>query len=157
MSLGTCLDVMIRYSNNPCAEKMYNELERRARVGQLVQRLGLTGTAGDGLLTTAHDVSRLLQYFYAHPEWSEVTWQKFRESALNQPYMYRKGLPSGFSVASVYDKAGWGNGDGGPYVYNDAAMVEFANGRRYIVVVMTTQTNYMVIRELGAMLERVML
>lgn len=155
-NLATCLDAMIRYSNNPCAEKMYNDPVRQGRVGQLIQHLGLSGTQADGLMTTAHDMAVLLQYYYAHPGWSESSWQKFRESALNQPYNYRKGLPSGFRQAAVYDKAGWGTDGAGVSVYNDAAMVEIG-GRRYIVVVMTTQTNYAAIGALGGLLESVML
>lgn len=155
-TLGGCLDAIIRSSNNPCAEKMYNDSVRAARVAQLIQRLGLAGTRADGLMTTAHDVSTLLQYYYAHPEWSEEVWARFRESALNQPYAYRKGLPSGFTMAAVYNKVGFGTDEAGVSVYNDAAMVETAGGGRYIVVVMTTQTDYMTIRALGALLEQVM-
>lgn len=151
-SLGTCLDLMIRYSNNPCAEAMLDDSARLARVGQLIQRLGLFSTWPDGLRTSAHDVSVLLQYYYRHPEWSESSWQKFRDSALNQSYTYRKGLPSGFSMARVYNKVGWGGSN-----YNDAAMVEFGNGQRYIVVVMTDGVGYTALTELGRMLEKTML
>lgn len=151
-SLGTCLDVMVRYSNNPCAEAMLGDATRLARVGQLIRRLGLSSTGADGLITSAHDIVVLLQYYYAHPEWSEGSWQKFRDAALNQPYTYRKGLPSGFTMARVYDKAGWGG-----TTYNDAAMVEFGNGSKYIVAVMTDGVGYAALTDLGRMLERVMI
>ena len=159
-SLGYCLDIIIRYSDNPCAEKMVdNDPPRLARVGQLIGRLGLTSTQADGLKTSAHDVSFLLQYYYRHPEWSANSWQKFRSSALGQSWTYRKGLPSGFMRATVYDKTGFGYGSGGVNVYNDAAMVEFPNGaggvRRYIVVVMTINpSSYTILTRLGEMLER---
>lgn len=140
-TLEVCLDNMVRYSNNPCAEAMIDDPGRSARVAQLIAQLGLANTQSDGLNTSAHDVSKLLQYYYAHPEWSESSWQKFRETALNQPYTYRKGLPSGFATATVYSKAGWGG-----TAYNDAAMVELPSGQRYIVVVLTEDTGYEALR-----------
>lgn len=151
-TLGQCLDVTVRYSNNPCPEKMYDDPARSARVAQLIRRVGLANTWPDGLMTSAHDVSLFLQFLYWHPDWSASSWAKVRETMLNQPYLYRKGLPSGFTTAAVYDKAGWGDGR-----YNDAAMVEFPNGARYIVVVMTTNTSYTALAALGRMLERTML
>ena len=164
-TLSYCLDIMIRQSDNACAEKMLDDPERAGRVGALVQRLGLATTQSDGLKSSAHDISLLLQHYYNHPDWSAGSWQKFRDTALNQAYTYRKGLPSGFSVATVYDKAGWGNGTGGHYVYNDAAMVEFAPGtsgntgwRRYIVVAMTSEpASYSILTNLGKMIEQAIL
>lgn len=156
MSLGYCLDIMIRQSNNPCAEQMLdNDPPRLARVGQLIRNLGLRNTQADGLLTSAHDISLLLQRYYAHPEWSANSWQKFRSSALNQAALYRRGLPSGFNRATVYNKVGYGGA-----TYNDAAMVEFAiDGafRRYIMVVMTNGNSAASIAKLGSMLEAAIL
>lgn len=156
MSLGYCLDIMIRQSNNPCAEQMLeNDPPRQARVAQLINGLGLAQTQPDGLLTSAHDVSRLLQHYYVHPEWSNNSWQRFRSSALNQAALYRRGLPSGFSQAVVYNKVGYGG-----TVYNDAALVEFAvNGafRRYVMVVMTDGSSARTIAKLGSMLEAAIL
>lgn len=131
-TLGECLDKMIRESHNPCAEAMLGESAREARVGQLVQDLGLVNTRPDGLQTSAHDISLLLQHYYTHPEWSEESWLKYRDSALNQPPTtagdFRQGLPSGISIATVFDKVGWqgrtGGGTGWNF-YNDAAIVEF--------------------------------
>ncbi len=161
-SLGQCLDIIIRYSDNPCAEKMVdNDPPRLARVGQLINTLGLSNTQANGLKTSAHDISLLLQHYYRHPEWSNNSWQEFRSSALGQSWNYRKGLPSGFTTATVYDKTGFGYGSGGVNVYNDAAMVEFLTGsgvRHYIVVAMTTNpTSYSLLTKLGTMLETAIL
>lgn len=162
MTLEYCLNIMISQSNNPCAEKMLEgDPPRLERVGQLIQRLGLTSTQSDGLLTSAHDISTLLQYYYVHPEWSASSWQKFRRSALQQGFTFRKGLPAGFATATVYNKTGYGYGATGN-VYNDAAMVEFPMGngrvRRYVVVVMTRNpASYTILTKLGEMLERAIL
>lgn len=157
-TLGHCLDVIMRYSDNPCAEQMIDhDPPRLARVGQLIRDLGLSNTQSDGLKTSAHDISLLLQHYYRHPEWSSSSWQKFRSSALGQTWTYRKGLPSGFTTAMVYDKTGFGYGSGGVNVYNDAAMVEFG-ARRYIVVVMTiSPSSYSILTRLGTMLEAAIL
>lgn len=151
-TLGYCLDIMIRVSNNPCAETMLGDEARLARVGQMIQNLGLTGTRADALKTTAHDVVTLLRRYYAHPEWSESSWQKFRDAAINQGYTYRKGLPSGFSTATVLNKTGFGGAD-----YNDAAILEFPNGQRYAIAVLTTGTPYRNIAILGGMIEKTIL
>lgn len=159
-SLGHCLDIMIRNSDNPCAEAMLDDPVRASRVGALVSGLGLSQTQADGLLTSAHDVSRLLQQYWVHPGWSGEAWTKFLNSALSQPARLRRGLPSGLQSATVYNKAGFGPNEGG-YVYNDAAIVSFpgngANGgraRHYIVVVMTAGASQASLADLGARLER---
>lgn len=157
-SLGRCLDIIVRQSDNACAEAMLNDEARLERVGKLIAELGLANTIPTGLKTSAHDISLLLQHYYTHPELSSSSWQSFRNSALYQGWTYRKGLPSGFSEAVVYDKAGWSFGGGGYDVYNDAALVEFPTGtgrvRRYVMVVMTSHpSSYTILTELGRMLE----
>lgn len=169
LSIGECLDIMVRQSNNPCAEAMLDDSARLTRVGELIKNLGLANTQSDGLKSSAHDISLLLQHYYRHPDWSASSWQKFRDSALNQAYTYRKGLPSGFSLATVYNKTGFGQGAGNVYVNNDAAFVEFpaldSNGktdptnpnlhaRHYIMVVMTNESSYTILTRLGKMLEQ---
>lgn len=150
-SLSQCLDLMIRVSHNPCAEQMLGETAREQGVGQLVSQLGLTNTQPDGLKTSAHDVSLLLQQYYKHPDWPAGAWTSFRDAALNQTWTYRKGFPNGFSEAAVYNKTGYGTGD----VYNDAALVEFAGGtRRYVMAVMTAwPSSHTILTELGSRIE----
>lgn len=161
-TLGRCLDIIVRQSDNACAEAMLNDTPRLERVGQLIIELGPTNTISTGLKTSAHDISLLLQHYYLHPEWSASSWQSFRSSALSQAWTFRKGLPSGFSTAVVYDKAGWTFGGGGYDVYNDAALVEFPLGngyvRRYIIVAMTSYpASYTILTDLGTMLENAIL
>lgn len=155
MSVGGCLNAIMRWSDNVCAETMLGDEARASRVAELIVRLGLSSTQPDGLRTSAHDVSVLLQYYYRHPEWSNASWQKWRETALNQSAVVRRGLPSGFTEAWVYDKAGYGGS-----VYNDAAMVEFSapgGVRRYIVVALTEGAGAQGLAALGASLEQAIL
>ncbi len=152
-SLGYCLDIMISHSDNRCAEAMLEDPARLSRVAQLVRNLGLSNTATNGLSTSAHDIVTLMQHYYRHTDWSAASWQKFLQSALNQPYAYRKGLPSGFSAATVYNKTGFGGIE-----YHDAAIVEFPQvGAAYIIVVMTNNTSYTNIAQLGKLIEQVVL
>jgi len=74
-------------------------------------------------------------------------------SALNQPINLRKGLPSGIRLATVYNKTGFGPYESG-YVYNDAAIVDFAGERRYIMVAMTSGAGVKSLANLGSALER---
>lgn len=152
-TLGWCLDAMIRNSNNPCAEAMIDDPVRAGRVATLVQNLGLAQTASNGLMSSAHDISRLLQHYLTHPGWSGESWAKFLNSALNQPINLRKGLPSGIRLATVYNKTGFGPYESG-YVYNDAAIVDFAGERRYIMVAMTSGAGVKSLANLGSALER---
>lgn len=152
-TLGWCLDAMIRNSNNPCAEAMLNDPTRAGRVATLIQNLGLAQTASNALVSSAHDISRLLQHYLAHPGWSGESWTKFLNSALSQPAHLRKGLPSGIRSATVYNKTGFGPNEDG-YSYNDAAIVDFAGRRRYIIVVMTKGAGAKSLANLGAALER---
>ncbi len=152
-TLGHCLDAMIRNSDNPCAEAMLDDTARAGRVGELVRNFGLSQTQANGLSTSALDVSLLLQRYYTHAGWSSAAWSSFLNSALRQPAYLRKGLPSGFQAATVYNKAGFGPNAGG-YMYNDAAIVEFSGGRHYIVVVMTAGAAQTSLAKLGAELEQ---
>lgn len=152
-TLGHCLNIMISHSDNRCAEAMLEDSPRLSRVTQMIRDLGLNNTQSNGPSTSAHDISLMLQHYYRHPEWSAASWQKFLQSALNQPYIYRKGLPSGFSTATVYNKTGFGGSE-----YHDAAIVEFPQlGASYIVVVMANNTPYANIAKLGKLIEQVVL
>lgn len=68
LSIGECLDIMVRQSNNPCAEAMLEDSARLTRVDDLIKNLGLANTQSDGLKSSAHDISLLLQHYYRHPD-----------------------------------------------------------------------------------------
>lgn len=169
-TIWQCLEIMVSESNNACAEAMLGEDLRDERVAAWIAELGLTGTASTGLETTAADLVEVLKMYYYHPDWSETSYAAWQFSALEPATNgtdYRKGLPSGFNEATVYNKVGWQNSTGNWEIYNDAALVEFTNleiPRHYIVVVMTgtgileryTRGDYVGfnnISRLGAMLE----
>ncbi len=170
-TLGECLDLMIRESHNPCAETMLDDPPRAQRVAQLIREQGMTQTIPTALMTSASNVMKLLQLYYQHDGWSDDSWAKFRDSALDQPPTaagdFRQGLPSGFQTAQVYNKVGWSAVGGGWDIYNDVALVDFpettdASGqpiaaRHYGMVILTRSTSHLAISDLGEMLEQAIL
>ncbi|MDO4742050.1 MAG: serine hydrolase [Candidatus Saccharibacteria bacterium] len=155
-----CLDLAIRESDSVCAESLwarigYDELDRIVATD-----FGLPKMQVKSLAAMPMEIAIMLKLFYNHSEIirSDLV-EIMKDSFLNQPTInnhdWRKGLPSGFSErVKVYNKVGWEYNDGKLLVYNDAAIVEFADeGRHFIVVVMTDQVPINNIREFGAKLE----
>lgn len=144
-SYAACLDVIIRTSDNDCAEEILNLPDQLQQNRALMQKIGVTDRDnGTGANLSANDVTKLLKLYWQHPDLTSNYWTKLSDSMLNQPIIddidWRQGLPSGFKVAEVYNKVGWdhtsqnANWD----VYHDAAIVSFPElNRHYIVVVMT--------------------
>lgn len=164
LTLGQCLDLMIRESYNGCADPMRADSARWARVEAMYQELGLKNTSSAGLYASASDLAELLKLYWDHADLNAEIWANIQDSMLIQPatnYNWRQGLPSGFQVGQVYDKVGW-NWTGSVWsTYNDAAIVEFPEqNHHYIVVVMTenlpTRAPTAII-ELGGMLESAIL
>lgn len=157
LSFATCLDLMIRESYNPCADPMRADPNKFARVEDFINQFGLNGTSNAGLETTAADMVELLKIYYRHTNLSETTWQKILDSMLNQPpttYDWRQGLPSGFKVATVYNKVGWNSDNGHWTTFNDVAIIDFPEqNRHYIVAILTSDINPENIGRFGQMLE----
>ena len=149
LTLGVCLDLMIRESYNGCADLMYSDPERTARVETLIADLDLAHTSAAGLYSSARDLIRLLQLYWEHPDLTADQWLVIQDSMLNQPATpsvynpnslddWRQGLPAGFTTATVYDKVGWAWNGSYWSVYNDAAIVVFPEqNRHYLIVVLT--------------------
>lgn len=162
LSTSACLDLMIRESYNGCADPMRADTARYARAEELIQDLGLTNTSGAGLYSTPADLTKLYQHYWKHADLSSQSWDRILDSMLNQPettYDWRRGLPSGFQTAAVYDKVGWNWTGSNWSIYDDAAFVVFPElGRHYIVIVMTTGLpSHQPLVDLGAAIETAVL
>ena len=169
-----CLDLAIRESDSPCAEGLHAMIGQK-KITEALTDWGLTNTSLDDYQSTAEDVFKIMQKYYEHTDLSEETWTIIQDSMLNQPSVdselcdgscdWRQGLPSGFSVASVYNKVGWEHSGYGNIwnLYHDAAIVEFPTikpnieARKYIVVVMTSKVPLSNIVEFGKTLEQTIL
>lgn len=158
LSLSTCLDLMIRESYNGCADPIRADTERFNRVEGIISDLGLTRTTGAGLYSTAADITDFMKVLWQHGGFDVASWNQLLDSMLNQPsttYVWRQGLPSGFTVAEVYDKVGWSYTGSFWSVYNDVAFVVFPEqNRHYIITVLTSGLpTYQPLVQLGTAIE----
>lgn len=160
-----CAELVLRESHAGCAEKLVDEIgqDYLNQIGwetyDLINTSGSTSTAGD--------IAKMMRIYYDHRGLSEETWNKIRGTLWNQPKTkeqvgdkevendWRQGLPNGFHLANVYNKAGWLGEKDKWKIYNDAAIVEFPSFERsYIIVVMTTDTDPKAIANLGNYIEQ---
>ncbi|MBR2753625.1 serine hydrolase [Candidatus Saccharibacteria bacterium] len=155
-----CLDLAIRQSHSPCAETLWGKIGR-PELDQIVSDYGFSNTSVSNLTSNPEDIFRIMQFFYLHPDFErEDLVLQMKNSFLNQPateYDWRQGLPSGFSIAKVYNKVGWDYNPNGRYwnIYHDAAIIEFPeDNRHFIVVVMTNRVPFDKITELGNKIEQ---
>lgn len=129
-SRGKCLDMMIRESHSPCAEKMWAELGKEKLTEQL-KSYGIKNTNMVGLTTTAHDAAVILARIERGEGLSSASRNAYLDSLLGQ--IYRSALPAGLTNAQVYNKVGFN----GVVEYHDTAIVRLADGRSLIVSVLT--------------------
>lgn len=159
-----CLDLAIRESNSECAEPLWSMIGRENLDATIVNDFGIVNSNIGSLLSNPRDILSIMKIFYEHLEIiDESLVERMKDSFLDQPvttYNWRQGLPSGFSVANVYNKVGWDYNPNGKYwnIYHDAAIIEFPEqDRHFIVVVMTNRVAYQKITELGSQIEKVFL
>lgn len=156
-----CLDLSIRESNSPCAETLWGMIGHAELDNIVADKFKITNSSISTLTSNARDITSMMKIFYHHDEITdEELIETMKDSFLNQPvttYDWRQGLPSGFSVADVYNKVGWDYNSAGGYwnVYHDASIVEFPEQERhFIVVVMTNQVANQAIADFGTRLEQ---
>lgn len=141
-----CLDEMIRSSHSPCAEKLWAELGKQATTDKLIT-YGITNTDMTALTTTADDAAKMLVRIQQGVGLSKASQQAFLTSMKQQ--IYRDALPSGF-VGTVYDKVGFRE----TTEYHDVGILEFKDGRRLIVSVMTENVGTAGIRQLAEVIQQ---
>ena len=169
---GDCLDLALRESYSPCAEKLWDEIGRDALDEIIATKFGITNSDISNLTSNVVDVASMLKIYYAHTGLSDELVNKIKDSMLTQPPTnkegtcenlcdWRQGLPSGFSdKAKVYNKVGWlhsGRGQIWSY-YHDAAIVELPDPttsatHHYVVVVMTSNSYVAEISDFASQLE----
>lgn len=132
-TLGECLDLMIRESNSPCAEKMWNGIGKDLLDAKM-KEYGIKNTSMVGLSTTAEDAATMLARIDRGEGLSKESQAKFLESMKTQ--IYRDTLNVGFSSkVTVYNKIGFN----GQLEYHDTAIAKLADGRTIIVSVLTSE------------------
>jgi beta-lactamase class A len=144
-----CLDLMIRVSDSPCAEKLLSELGKPA-VDVKLKAYGLSNTSVRSMRTTARDAAKVLELIQKGADLSADSRTRLLESLKNQKY--RNGLPKGFAGSTAYNKVGFRD----LVQYNDVALVTLADGRVITVAVMTENAGVKNIARLGAEINRLL-
>lgn len=139
-----CLDIMIRESDNPCAEKYWEELGKLTLTNQL-KTYGIINTNMTLTRTTAADAALILGRIARRDGLSSGSQMVYLDSMRDQ--IYRDGLTKGFDSENVvvYNKVGTRL----PVEYHDTAVVDFADGRQLIVSVMSENVGAEKVAELG--------
>lgn len=144
-----CLDLMIRESDSPCAEKMWVEIGKQEITDRMVE-YGTQNTSLVGITTSASDAALILSRIARGQGLSMQSQSSFLESMRTQ--VYRDALNSGFSEkVEVYNKIGF-NLD---LEYHDTAIIQLEDGRQYIVSVLTRGVGSSNIADLATRIEPV--
>jgi len=142
-----CLDLMIRESDSPCAEKWWVELGVDDTTAQL-EEYGLTNTAMASIRTSAADAALMLSRIARGEGLSPESHKRFLQSMETQ--IFRDALNKGFSDdVIVYNKIGFN----GLVEYHDVAIVQLSDGRQLVVSVLTERVGTRTIAALAEQLE----
>lgn len=140
-SYKACVDVMIRVSDNPCAEAIGSSLGW-SKAEKHLRSLGYAKTAfvGSTTIGTAEETAALLKNLYTGEGFDELT----RASALDAMGATKKteAIRRGCAGCTVYNKTG----DLAGY-HNDAAIVE-KNGKAYTIVIFSKTGSWQQMAEL---------
>jgi len=142
-----CLDLMIRESDSPCAEKLWAELGKE-NITEIIKSYGIDDTSLVGLSTTAHDSALMTARIARGEGLSDSSQAAILESMKTQ--VFRDALNIGFSSeVTVYNKIGFN----AQLEYHDVALVRLADGRELIVSVLTSGVGTKNIASLATLLE----
>lgn len=144
-----CLDKMIRESDSPCGEKMLAEFGQ-LELTNILRQYGITNTSMTNIATTARDSMVLLSLVATAEGLSEESQASYLDSLKEQPDLYRRGLPSGFSDnVVVYNKVGWNE----LVEWHDVAIIETPDNKKLIIAVLTENVGSSKISELAGLIE----
>jgi beta-lactamase class A len=132
----TCVDLMIRMSDNACGDAIGNYVGWKA-IDTSVHAAGYTNTmlnSTAGPLTTAEDTSRFMTELYEGKLFDAETTTFLKTSLQKQ--LYRSAIPAGCTGCQTYNKTGNENG-----VTHDTAIV-ISGGRTYAVTIMSEGGTY---------------
>lgn len=141
-----CIVAMLRDSDSPCPEQMWEE-QGRAEGTVRLQELGLTNTDLVAITTTAADATSLLLRLYDQQDLSETNTNIMLESLRDFPERdFRQGLPSALdslSGVTVYNKPG---------IYDegwlDAAILSLPNERNVVISIFSDAAYYQEVRSI---------
>jgi hypothetical protein len=145
-SYADCVDVMLRLSDNPCAEAIgdkvgWSKSEKYLRASGYIHTTFMDKGKASG---TAAETSQLLQNLYEGHGFNQTV----RDLALKSMSAPKKkeAIRLACTDCKVYNKTG----DLGT-VHNDAAIVE-KNGKTYVIVILSDRSNWQEVAELSAVI-----
>lgn len=142
-----CIEVMLRDSDSPCPEQMWEE-QGRATGNERLAELGLANTDLLAISTTVRDANVLLQRLYAEEDLDAARTAVMRENLRDFPEReFRQGLPTAFDGVDdvvVYNKPGlYDKG------WLDAAIIELPSGRSVIISIFSDNAYYQEVRTIA--------
>lgn len=142
-----CIEVMLRDSDSPCPEQMWEE-QGRVTGNERLAGVGLTNTDLLDISTTVRDANVILKRLYSEEDLDEERTAVMRENLRDFPEReFRQGLPSAFDGVDdivVYNKPGlYDEG------WLDAAIIELPSGRSVVVSIFSDSAYYQEVRTIA--------
>jgi beta-lactamase class A len=149
ISLKSCVELMIKNSDNPCGEAVGYRLGW-SKATTLLKQLGLKNTNlnTQALSTTAADATLFLQKFNDGQLMGPAEQEYI--TTLMQQQRFRSGIPAGCAGCIVADKTG----DLG-FVRHDIGIVD-SSGKKYVLAIMTNGVSYALIAQLTSQVQTAM-
>lgn len=140
-SLATCVDIMLRLSDNPCGEAVAGKLGW-SKVSRELKAAGYTQTdfsKADMIVTSAGDTARYLEQLNG-----AMLDEASKAVVMNslQKQRWNQGIPAGCTGCTVANKTGSLS-----FVTHDAGIVRY-NGGTYVLAVMSEGGSFKQIAEL---------
>jgi hypothetical protein len=149
-NLKTCVELMIKNSDNPCGEAVGSRMGW-SKTNNLLRQLGMQNTNlnnPSGISTSAADAALFLQKFNSG-QLMDAGEQQYITSLMQQQ-RFRGGIPAGCADCVVADKTG----DLGT-VRHDVGLVDAAD-KKYVLAIMTNGASYAQIAQLTSQIHAVM-
>lgn len=146
-SIATCVDLMLRISNNECGEAIGSYLTWK-KADNAIKKLGYSHTSLNdehSLKTSAGDTAKFLQALSG-----DMFTRTAKETILTslKQQRWRQGIPAGCPGCTTANKTGSFNG-----VTHDAAIVEYSGGS-YVLTVFSENGTFPQIAELTGKIQQ---
>lgn len=146
-SIATCVDLMLRVSNNECGEAVGDYLSWK-KADSTLKKAGYKHTTLNstfGLKTSAGDTAKFLEALQG-----DMFNRTARETVMTslKQQRWRQGIPAGCPGCTVANKTGSING-----ITHDAAIVEYSGGS-YVLVIFSEKASFADIAELTGKIQQ---
>lgn len=145
-SIATCVDLMLRLSNNECGESL-GYYVNWGKAGEMLKQNGFAHTSftKDGIKTSAGDTAAFLEQLNG-----DMFTRTGKDAIMKSLYQqrYRDGIPAGCPGCIVANKTGQIND-----VVHDAAVVQYRGGT-YVLVIFSQNGTFKQIAQLTGQIQQ---